>query len=696
MSGPAREAPREVQLVGVDTGGTFTDVVVASRNGRVVLAKALSTPGHVEDGVLDALARAADLLGTDLVTLLADTDVLSHGTTVGLNALLTGAGARVGLLTTSGFESTLAIAKSNKIHGLSALDLNAPGRWRKPDLLVRPVDIAGVNGRIDASGAVIEELDEAQARAVIAALLEQGVESLAVCLMWSPANPVHEQRVAELAAELAPGMRVTTSSRLASRIGEYERMTTAVIDAYVAPLVGSYLEKLENRLRELGFGGAFVVMRMGGGVQPAALARRHPIHTLRSGPAGGVVATQQFGAREGHPNVIATDVGGTSFDVGLIIAGEPQYARRPTIERLPVATRAVDIESIGTGGGSIAWIDEALGSLRVGPQTAAADPGPACYGFGGARPTLTDAAVVLGYVQRLGDKSLNVAAAEQAITREIATPLRMTLEQAAEGIVQVACEQMRDLIRRSTVQRGHDPSEFALLAYGGAGPQYAARFSAGLGVRAVIIPALAAGLSAYGALSGDLRVRAERDLRPVPLIEAGDLLEQAFVTAEPEVRDQLRDAGHQQRIEIGRTVGLRFYRQLHRLEVPFEPGASAADLIARFHERYEHVVGHGTAPTDAPVEVVSVAVEARLATTVPAARPRRAAAAGPHRTADAVFDGRRRDCPVYLWDDLGAGQRVDGPAFVESATTTAIVPPGCAVTVSAGGDLHLSYEEART
>ena len=288
-----------MQLIGVDTGGTFTDVVVATGNGQLAVAKALSTPGRLEDGVLAALRRAAPMAGTDLAGLLAGTDVLAHGTTVGLNALLTGAGARVGLITTAGFESTLSIAKSNKIHDLPPADRQAPARWAKPDQLVDPRDIAGIAGRIDASGAVLADLDETQARAAIAGLLGRGVRSLAVCLLWSPANSVHEDRVRELATELAPGLQVTTSSGLASRIGEYERMTTAVIDAYIAPLVSSYLEQLEKQLRELGFGGAFLVVRMGGGVQPAQTARQQPVHTLRSGPAGGVAAARQLGAQAG-------------------------------------------------------------------------------------------------------------------------------------------------------------------------------------------------------------------------------------------------------------------------------------------------------------------------------------------------------------------------------------------------------------
>ena len=682
-----------MRLIGVDTGGTFTDVVVAEPDGRLAVGKALSTPERVEDGVFAALEEAAGGLGQNLAELLAGTDVLAHGTTVGLNALLTGTGARVGLLTTRGFESTLAIAKSNKIHGLPGEDLRAPVRWAKPDLLVRPGDVAGIAERIDASGAVVEPLDEQQAREAIAALLGRGVQSLAVCLLWSPVNPVHERRVRELAAELAPGLRVTASSELASRIGEYERMTTAVIDSCVAPLVSSYLERLEDALRALGFRGAFLVMRMGGGVQPAALARRQPIQTLRSGPAGGISAAQRLGARDGFPNVIATDVGGTSFDVGLVIGGEPQYARRPTINRLPVATMAVDIESIGTGGGSIAWIDETLGSLRVGPQTAAARPGPACYGRGGTRPTLTDAAVVLGHVTRLGGAlRLDRAAARAAIASEIAGPLGIDVVAAAEGIVTVACEQMRDLVRRSTIQRGHDPSEFVLVAYGGAGPQYALRFARDLGVQGVLIPQLAAGLSAFGALASQLRVRADRDLRPVPVEQAVGQLGRILAELEPGVRDQLRAAGQDgAALEIRRTAGLRFYRQIHRLdlEIPGGPltAAVAEDLVRRFHARYELVVGAGTAPAGTPVEAVGVAVEALLPTAIPAAPPRGGTPAGPAGYSRAFFDGAERECPRYAWAALAAGQHVDGPAFVESPTTTAVLPPGQQAEVTEAGDL---------
>jgi N-methylhydantoinase A len=390
-------------------------------------------------------------------------------------------------------------------------------------------------------------------------------------------------------------------------------------------------------------------------------------------------------------NIIATDVGGTSFDVGLIIDGEPVSAPRPTIRRLPLATRAVDIESIGTGGGSVAWIDEAVGALKMGPKSAGADPGPAAYGRGGTHPTLTDAAVVLGWVRRLGGSLvLDVGAARDAVEREIARPLGIDVVTAAEGMVSVACAQMRDLIRRATLQRGHDPAEFILVAYGGAGPQYAGRFAAELGVDRVLIPMLAGGLSAYGALTGGLRVRGERDLRPQPVSEALELVTAVAADLELEVRGQLAAAGPATSdLVVRRSVALRFYRQIHRIDIDFGSADSAADLLRRLHHRYEQVVGRGTAPEGTPVEVVAVGVEAQLPIAVPPLPLRRRSVADPRGTTGAWFGGNRLPCPVYDWSALGAGQRVAGPAFIEAPTTTAVVGPGQVVTVGAAGDLHL-------
>lgn len=688
-----------MRLIGIDAGGTFTDTVVAGTDGALVVGKALSTPGHLEDGVLASLADAAARLGLTADELLAGTDVLAHGTTAGLNALLTRTGATVGLLTTAGFESTLAIAKANKVHGLTDDELQQPTRWVKPPLLVPRRLTRGVVERVDAAGDVLVPLDLDDARARLAELADEGVESLAIALLWSVANPAHEEELATLAREVLPGAHLSVSSQLVPRIGEYERTSTVVVDAYVGPLVSSYLARLEDQLRSSGFGGLFVVMRMGGGVLPAGVARAMPVQTLHSGPVGGVAAAAMVGSHLGHRHVITTDVGGTSFDVGLVIDGEVTFSTKPMIERQALAIPVVDVTSIGTGGGSIAWLDEALGVLRVGPASAGAVPGPACYGRGGTAPTVTDAAAVLGLVDRLGGQlRLDVAAAVDAIDKHVATPLGLSVHEAADGIIHVACEEMHDLIRRTTVQRGHDPTDFALYAFGGAGPQYAGRYAAGLGVHELVIPALAAELSAYGAIASEVKVMAEHDVLPGDLHDSLGRLDEGFVRLEDAARRQLATgvdasvtgAGG---LRVTRTVGLRFYRQIHRIDLPVGPGplgpGDADHLLGAFRQRYERLVGAGTAREDTPVEVVAQGVTVGLPVPRVTTPHRAETVAAPVRTRPAWFGGAMVECPVFRWDDVGAGQTIEGPAFVESDQSTAVAYPDQTVVVDGFGNLRI-------
>ncbi|HVX20698.1 MAG TPA: hydantoinase/oxoprolinase family protein [Acidimicrobiales bacterium] len=685
-----------MQLIGVDAGGTFTDTVVATADGRLGVGKALSTPGHLEDGVLASVTAAAADLGTTLDALLAGTDVVAHGTTAGLNALLTGTGARVGLLTTAGFESTLAIAKANKVLGLTEDDLERPTRWDKPPLLVPRRRTRGVGGRIDAAGAEVAPFDAAGARAAVAELADAGVESVAVSLLWSVANPAHEEALADLVAEALPGVHLSVSNRLVPRIGEYERTATVVVDAYVGPLVADYLHRLEGRLVAAGFGGLFAVMRMGGGVLPGSLARRMPVHTLHSGPVGGVGGAAKAGAAAGEANIITTDVGGTSFDVGLVVDGQVLYSPRPMIERQALAIPVVDVTSIGTGGGSIAWFDPALGVLRVGPDSAGADPGPACYGRGGTRPTVTDAAAVLGYVHRLG-RALNLDrdAARRAIRTGVAEPLGLSVEDAADGVVQVACEQMRDLVRRTTVQRGHDPADFVLYAFGGAGPQYAGRYAAGLGVAELVVPALAAEFSAFGAVVGDVKVLVERDLVPRPLDadldQLNDGLRRLAADGVAQLAGAVRRGGPAP--VVTHAVGLRFYRQVHRIDVPVPAlpvdRALAAELVDGFVGHYERIVGAGTARAGTPVELVSMSVEVAMPVDLVLPEVLASPASAEAGRRPAWFDGGWVDCPVLRWDRLGPGDAVRGPAFVESEQTTVVVYPGQSARADRYGNLRL-------
>ena len=689
-----------MQLIGIDAGGTFTDTVVATAAGDLAIGKALSTPGHLEEGVLASLADAADQLGVTVAELLSRTDILAHGTTAGLNALLTRTGATVGLLTTAGFESTLAIAKANKVHGLTDDELQQPTRWVKPPLLVPRRLTRGVDERVDAAGRVLVPLRLRDARARLEELAAEGVDAVAIALLWSVANPAHEEALAELAKEVLPEAHLSVSNRLVPRIGEYERTSTVVVDAYVGPLVSSYLARLEDGLRQGGFAGLFVVMRMGGGVLPAAMARAMPVQTLHSGPVGGVAAAAMVGRQLGHSHVITTDVGGTSFDVGLVIDGDVMFSSKPMVERQALAIPVVDVTSVGTGGGSIAWLDEALGVLRVGPASAGAVPGPASYGRGGTLPTVTDAAVVLGLVDRLGGAlRLDPAAATDAIATHIAIPLGLSVEEAADGIVQVACEEMHDLIRRITVQRGHDPGDFALYAFGGAGPQYAGRYAARLGVRELVIPALAAEFSAYGAIASEVKVMVERDILPGGLHESLDRVNRGLDAAgggsPPPAVGHRASPGPPRR---WRACHPHRRAPLLPADPPDRPGgrggaahAGQADLlIDAFRQRYERMVGAGTARDDAPVEVVNLGVHV-VVPVPPAALPvRPAGVARPERTRGAWFAGARVPCPVYQWGAVGAGQAVDGPAFVESAQSTAVVYPGQTAVVDQFANLRVA------
>ena len=505
--------------IGIDTGGTFTDaVVVPGASGgfpSLGQGKALSTPGDLIAGALASVEAAAADLGLTLGEVLSQAESVDYATTVGLNALLTGGGAPIGLITTEGFEATLPVARAAKVAGLSPAEATEAVCWSKPPMLLSRRRIIGVPERVDSSGEVVCPLDEAAVVAAVESLRDDGVTSYAVSLLWSVADPRHEHRIAGLIGRLHPGAHVTLSSA-APRIGEYERTMTAVLDAYVAPLVADEIQTLADALAERGFAGQLRVMQSRSSSCSVGDGLR-PVETLQSGPVAGLMASAKLVKALDCSEAIATDVGGTSFDVGLITDGEASVARRPMVERWALAHPVVEVVSIGTGGGSLAWIDPVLGSLRVGPQSAGAQPGPACYRRGGTAPTLTDAAVALGHMSELGGAvDLDREAATLAVDREVAAPLGMPVPDAADAVVGVACSQMADLIRRMTVQRGHDPAGFLMLAYGGAAPQYATRYAAEVGVDEVVVPAAASVFSALGTTGCDIGAETRPSSPPEP------------------------------------------------------------------------------------------------------------------------------------------------------------------------------------
>ncbi|NNL86607.1 MAG: hydantoinase/oxoprolinase family protein, partial [Myxococcales bacterium] len=490
--------------IGVDIGGTFTDCVVSDDTGRRTLSKALTSHGALYEGVLGAVARNAEERGLEVGQLLAETTQFVHGTTVATNAVLTRRGAKIGLLTTRGHEDALLIGKvSAKSAGLAERDLTHASRLEKPPPIVPPDRIHGVSERIDVEGEVVAPLAEAGVISAIESLLAAGVEAIAVSLLWSFRNPAHEIRIGELLRDKAPHVFATFSHELAPVLGEYERTVTTVLNAYVGPEVSAYLSELETRLRSAGLRFPLLVMQASDGLTSVQDAGRRPIVTLDSGPTGGILGCRYLSELYAEPHMICTDVGGTSFDVGVIHSGRVPLEPEPVISQYAFRIPKVAVRSIGAGGGSIGWLDDG-GVLRVGPQSAGSNPGPACYGRGGDRATVTDADLVLGYFDAnafLGGRmKLDRSQALVALGR-LGAPLGMDPEEVAVGMLRIVNAHMADLIRRSTIEQGNDPRECVLVAYGGAGPTHAAFYGADIGAKSILIPADSTVFSAEGMLT---------------------------------------------------------------------------------------------------------------------------------------------------------------------------------------------------
>src|SRR3954468_14834112 len=497
-------------VIGVDTGGTFTDCVVLDDAGRVYYDKARSTPDDLAVGVLAAVDNAAAVMGLDRQALLGDTRVFAHGTTAGLNKLFTRTGARTGLIATRGHEDAILIGRVfQKVAGRGEREITDAVHLDKAVPLVPRELIRGVNERVDYKGAVVVELNHDEGAAAIRDLIAAGVDSLAICLLWSFMNPSHEQALARLARELRPDLYLSVSSELVPLLKEYERTATTVVNASLGPTLHDYVLALDARLQADGLRQPFFMMQSMGGVLPAAEASQQAVNTLRSGPVGGVVASIALGEALGHRNIIATDVGGTSFDVGLVVDGEPQLARAPVVEQYHLLVPMVDVVSIGAGGGSIAWIEPHSGLLRVGPHSAGAQPGPVCYGAGGTEPTVADADLVLGRLNPAyffsGRTRLDVDGARRAIAERIAAPLGLDVVEAARGIVEIVDAHMADLVRKVTIERGYDPRDFVLYAYGGGGPTHVGAYARDLGVRQAVVSPYAAAFSALGIAASDLQ-----------------------------------------------------------------------------------------------------------------------------------------------------------------------------------------------
>jgi len=689
--------------VAVDIGGTFTDVVVMeAESGRTYAGKSLTTPDDLQRGVFDGLADAAGEAGIDVGRLLAGTERMVHATTQSSNAVFAFTGARTAVLATRGFGDTLMIMRATgRVAGLSVFERHHYRMTQKPRLLVDERDIFEVPERIDYQGRVVHPLDEDAVRRIAATIRERGYEAVAVAFLFSHKNAQHERRVREILAGELPGVYLSLSADVAPVMGEYERSATALFNAYVGPVIESYVSRLERTLREAGLRQQLLIVQANGGV--ATTAQTVPIFTIESGPAAGVVGAAQIASSLGVASVIATDVGGTTFKVAIVERGQWGYSRETVLNQYQLRLPMVDVASIGAGGGSIAWVDGRR--LRIGPQSAAAVPGPACYGLGGEAPTVTDADVVLGYLSPdrfLGGRmKLHADRAASAIKERVADPLfGGDVLAAAAGIRQVIDSQMADLIRKSTLERGHDPRDFVLMAYGGAGPVHAASYGAEVGVREIIVPFFATVHSAYGAALSDVRFSLQHS-HPLVLPVAPGVVEDIYAAMEADGAQRLDDADvspANQRHE--RWVEARYRRQVHHLRVaaPARIDEAGLALVAdRFEKEYERLFGKGAALKDAGIELVNYGVDSIGVVDKPVSASWRAHGDVVPRARRMTWCPRSRDMlstPIYDGPSLPAAAEIAGPAIIEHPGTTIVVLAGQLARIDHHRHTHIVVDGA--
>ena len=664
--------------IGIDVGGTFTDFLVTDSTGSAHVYKTPTTPQQPEVGVLQGLQNIATSFTQELPDFLSQIGVIVHGTTITTNAVLTGEGAKTAFLTTKGFRDLL-----NMRRGLR--DRQYDSKYSPPPPLVPRERIYSIAERVNVEGEVVIPLYEQDVTDAIEHIRTNAVEAVAVSYLWSFRNPEHERRTGQLIQEALPDVYVSLSSAVLPQIRVYERHSTTVLNATVGPPLARYLTNLERQLSESGFAGVLLIMQSNGGVMSPQMTRRFAANTLLSGPAGGPMAGVFYGDTHALRDVITVDMGGTSFDVCLIRDRQPVTTTEGAIGGHRLALPLLDIHTVGAGGGSIAWID-AGGILQVGPKSAGADPGPVCYGRGGTEPTVTDADLVLGYLApdgfMGGDMSLDLERARRAIIEKVAEPLRMSVAEAAEGIYRIVNANMAAALQVVSVERGYDPREFGLIVAGGAGPLHAGMIARELDIPLVLIPRESSVFCAAGMLISDLQhdyvQTFTRDWDAINLEEVNNTL--------GEMEDQGRatlvaEGIPQEKIEIHASFDVRYIGQFHEVEVPVPRSLTSTDVesvASHFHELHETLYGY--AMPGAPLEMINLRVKAVGVTAKPQFSKN---ALGPEDP-DVAWKGERRayfsgeeyDVSVYEGEKFECGMTVSGPALIEQANTTLLVPPG--------------------
>ncbi|GAA0997836.1 hydantoinase/oxoprolinase family protein [Acrocarpospora macrocephala] len=668
--------------VSMDIGGTFTDVIgYDEATGRYEVGKSSTTPEDLTKGVLTALASLVDSPG--------DISFTVHGTTQGLNAFLERRGVKVLLLSSAGSGDTYHIARGPRTR---LYDLH----FRKPEPLVPLRDIIEIGGRFDAAGAELAPLDEQAVRQAAQRYRDGGFGAIAVAYLFSYLDPAHELRTREiLFEELGEALTISLSHEAAKEWREYERTSSAVVEAYTGPVVRRYLERLETNLTERGLAVPLHVMQSSGGILTAESARRRPLQTLLSGPVGGTMGGVELARAIGRPNLICVDMGGTSFDVSLVIDGQPDISPEAKIEGLPMLMSVVNIHTIGAGGGSVAWLE--AGGLRVGPRSAGANPGPASYRRGGTEPTVTDANLVLGRIDPEwfagGSLTLDTGAARTALAG-LAEGLGLDTVAMAEGVCDVANAKMAQAIRTITVSRGIEPREFTLVAFGGAGPMHAVFLAQELGISEIVVPRFPGAFSAWGMLQTDIRKDFSDTYFSLDAdLDTADMAARLAAMADA-ARTSLADEGvPEENRRVEHAVDIRYAAQEYTLTVPLlDAGEPARDdfveiIAKRFGQQHHSRYGH--ANLGAPIEFVTLRATA-FGDLGRGAAERVERAVGtefPHEVREVVFDGVRRPTPLVRREELAAGHAFEGPAIIVESTATTVVPPGFSVSVDPIGSL---------
>ncbi|MBH0121929.1 hydantoinase/oxoprolinase family protein [Rhodococcus sp. CX] len=685
--------------IGTDVGGTFTDLWLRSPEGQSWVCKSPTT-ADVVTGVVNAVHLAAETVGLDVRDLCSQTTRFGHGTTVGLNALLTGRTARTGLITTAGFGDVLEIGRLRRgTAGLQGLDLGDYHlRGQVPPLVPR-TQVVEIDERIDSDGIVRTALDEESVPAAIGRLRELDVEAVAVCLLWATENPAHELAVAELIRRELPGVFLSLSHEIAPSVGEYARASTTVANAALGPIAGHYLSRLEEELWALGMTAPIMMTTSAGGVVPARTVTERPVSNLLSGPASCVVAGQKIGAELGAPNVLTMDVGGTSFDVGVVVDGVALMSDEVTFGGADMRVPSIDIASIGAGGGSIAAVEG--GVLSVGPRSAGAEPGPVCYGKGGTEPTTTDADLVLGVLDpaQFGSGGIVLDRAA-AIEEKVGRPLGLSAVEAARAIRVVFDNAMADLLRAVTIERGHDPREFTLVAGGGSGPSHAWALCRETGLSGFVVPPTATAASAFGAGTSDLKTTASRTSyrRILPEVGASDEDTKVIVSALAETRERaLAAIPDPDGSTVTDIASVRYFGQAHHLDIPLPEHVdtdAVAALLNDFERDYEQLWGRGAGFKEAGFEILSVRSVAALPAT-------NIAGAGTGDlfekagTRPVVFDDANNpdDTAVYEARWPAADQELSGPALVSLPGCVVVIPPGATATTDALGQIHVKVNQ---